>query len=62
MMSSRDIHKRSKCALLKWSTGDSSYAVYDRNAYFDHYFGPQNDHKLDTPVYMNQFLNTECLK
>ena len=38
MMSNRDIHKRSKCALLKWSTGDSSYAVYDRNAVFDRFF------------------------
>ena len=51
MMSNRDIHKRSKCAFLKWSTGDSSYAVYDRNAVLIAFFLPQNDHKLDTPLY-----------
>ena len=47
-MSNRDIHNCSECGLLKCSTGDSSYAVYDLNAVFDRFL-PQNAHKLDTP-------------
>ena len=63
MISNRDIHNRSKCALLKCSTGDSSYAVYDRNAVFGRFFALQNDHKLDTQTnkLKKSFIVEKCL-
>ena len=54
LMSNRDIHNRSECAPLKWSTDDSSFAVYDRNSVFDP-FVTQNDHKQDSPLYWKTY-------
>ena len=54
-MSNRDIHNRSECALLKWSTSNLAYADYDRNAVF-YRFLPQNDHNVDTPLYTKMHI------